>query len=67
MNAEDATYGEANLRWHTSSCSKGSGGECVEVALTAVSVYVRDSKCVAQGWPVLRVDSAAWSALLEEM
>ncbi|MFE1850238.1 DUF397 domain-containing protein [Streptomyces sp. NPDC059489] len=49
MNAEDATYGEANLRWHTSSCSKGSGGECVEVALTAVSVYVRDSKVRGAG------------------
>ncbi|WP_165683973.1 DUF397 domain-containing protein [Streptomyces sp. KO7888] len=64
MNAEDATHGEANLPWRTSSYSTGSGGECVEVALTAVGVHVRDSKRVAQGGPVLRVGSEAWSALL---
>ncbi|MEU6524204.1 DUF397 domain-containing protein [Streptomyces sp. NPDC046924] len=65
MNAEDATHGESELSWRTSSYSTGSGGECVEVALAAVGVYVRDSKCVVQGGPVLKVGSAAWSALLE--
>ncbi|WP_329527860.1 DUF397 domain-containing protein [Streptomyces sp. NBC_01462] len=64
MNAEDATHGETNLPWRTSSYSTGSGGECVEVALTAVDVHVRDSKFVAQGGPALRVGLAAWSALL---
>ncbi|MER5405578.1 DUF397 domain-containing protein [Streptomyces sp. NPDC002769] len=67
MNAEDATHGEVNLPWRASSYSTGSGGECVEVALTAVGVHVRDSKCVAQGGAVLKVGSAAWSALLEAM
>ncbi|GAB2444579.1 DUF397 domain-containing protein [Streptomyces incanus] len=65
MNAEDATHGESKLSWRTSSYSTGSGGECVEVALAAVGVYVRDSKCVVQSGPVLKVGSAAWSALLE--
>jgi hypothetical protein len=64
MNAEDATHGESKLSWRTSSYSTGSGGECVEVALAAVGVYVRDSKCVVQGGPALRVGSAAWVALL---
>ncbi|MCC9689296.1 MULTISPECIES: DUF397 domain-containing protein [Streptomyces] len=67
MNAEDATHGEAKLSWRTSSYSTGSGGECVEVALTAVGVHVRDSKCVTQGGPVLKVGPVAWSALLEAM
>ncbi|MEV6289773.1 DUF397 domain-containing protein [Streptomyces sp. NPDC051917] len=67
MNAEDAAGGQANLPWRTSSYSTGSGGECVEVALTAVGVHVRDSKCVAQGGPVLKVGSTAWAALLEAM
>ncbi|MER5994784.1 DUF397 domain-containing protein [Streptomyces viridosporus] len=67
MNTEDATYGQTNLLWRTSSYSTGSGGECVEVALTAVGAHVRDSKCVAQGGPVLKVGSAAWSALLGTM
>jgi hypothetical protein len=67
MNAEDATYGETDLPWRTSSYSTGSGGECVEVALTAVGVHVRDSKCVAQGGALLKVGSAAWAALLEAM
>ncbi|MFH8761463.1 DUF397 domain-containing protein [Streptomyces althioticus] len=64
MNAEDAMHGEAKLAWHTSSYSTGSGGECVEVALTAFGVHVRDTKCVAQGGPELKVGSAAWAALL---
>ncbi|MFS4090999.1 DUF397 domain-containing protein [Streptomyces sp. AF1A] len=67
MNAEDVAHGWANLPWRTSSYSTGSGGECVEVALTAVGVHVRDSKCVAQGGPVLKVSSTAWAALLETM
>ncbi|MEV8087224.1 DUF397 domain-containing protein [Streptomyces nigra] len=64
MKAEDATHGKAKLSWRTSSYSTGSGGECVEVALTAVGAQVRDSKCVTQGGPVLKVDSTAWAALL---
>ncbi|GAB7105727.1 DUF397 domain-containing protein [Streptomyces phaeofaciens JCM 4814] len=68
MNAEDATHGETNLPWRTSSYSTGSGGECVEVALTAVGVHVRDSKCVGQGGgAVLKVGSVAWVALLRAM
>ncbi|MFD6326103.1 DUF397 domain-containing protein [Streptomyces sp. NPDC058442] len=66
-NAEETAYGEANLPWHASSYSTGSGGECVEVALTAGRVHVRDPKRVAQGGPVLKVGSAAWSALFEAM
>ena len=67
MNTGEATHGESNLPWHTSSYSTGSGGECVEVALTAVGVRVRDSKCVVQGGPVLKVSLAAWAALLGEV
>ncbi|MEU9589314.1 DUF397 domain-containing protein [Streptomyces sp. NPDC048219] len=67
MNAEETTRGETNLPWRTSSYSTGSGGECVEVAVTAVGVHVRDSKCVAQGGLVLRVGSAAWAELLGAM
>ncbi|WP_185006513.1 DUF397 domain-containing protein [Streptomyces sp. AK010] len=64
MNAEDATHGETKLSWRTSSYSTGSGGECVEFALTAVGAQVRDSKCVAQRGPVVKIGSAAWAALL---
>ncbi|MDT0399091.1 MULTISPECIES: DUF397 domain-containing protein [Streptomyces] len=64
MNAEDATHGEAKLSWRTSSYSTGSGGECVEVALTAVGAHVRDSKRVKQSGPALKVGSTAWAALL---
>ncbi|MFJ9356953.1 DUF397 domain-containing protein [Streptomyces mirabilis] len=65
MNADEATNGETNLPWRTSSYSTGSGGECVEVAPTAIGVHVRDSKCVGQGGPVVKVGLVAWSALLE--
>ncbi|MEU0335819.1 DUF397 domain-containing protein [Streptomyces sp. NPDC006193] len=64
MNAESGTQAETNLSWRTSSYSTGSGGECVEVAVTAAGVHVRDSKRVTQGGPVLKVGSAAWIALL---
>jgi hypothetical protein len=64
VNAEDATQSDGKLHWRTSSYSTGSGGECVEVALTAVAVHVRDSKCVAQNGPALRVGSVAWTAML---
>jgi hypothetical protein len=57
----------APLRWFKSSYSSEEGGECVEVAVDTVAVHVRDSKCVAQGGPVLRVGSTAWSAVLEAM
>ncbi|MEU4133051.1 DUF397 domain-containing protein [Streptomyces wuyuanensis] len=65
MNTEDASCQPCSeLRWFTSSYSSGAGGECVEVAVEATAVHVRDSKQVAQSGPVLKVGSAAWSALL---
>ncbi|MFB7321642.1 DUF397 domain-containing protein [Streptomyces sp. NPDC056190] len=68
MNTEDAScQPRSELRWFTSSYSSGAGGECVEVALEATAVHVRDSKQIAQGGPMLNVSSAAWLALLEAM
>ncbi|MFD6326430.1 DUF397 domain-containing protein [Streptomyces sp. NPDC058442] len=68
MNTEDASLQpRSELRWCTSSYSSGAGGECVEVAVEATAVHVRDSKQVVQGGPVLKVGSAAWAALLEAM
>ncbi|MFE7235258.1 DUF397 domain-containing protein [Streptomyces sp. NPDC002405] len=54
----------APLRWFKSSYSSEEGGECVEVAVDAAAVYVRDLKQAMEGGPVLRVGPAAWSALL---
>ncbi|WP_436983612.1 DUF397 domain-containing protein [Streptomyces sp. enrichment culture] len=68
MITEDASHQpRSELRWFTSSYSSGAGGECVEVAVEATAVHVRDSKKAAQGGPVLKVSSAAWSALLAAM
>ncbi|MFC8423506.1 DUF397 domain-containing protein [Streptomyces sp. NPDC057236] len=68
MNTEDASLqSRPELRWCTSSYSSGAGGECVEVAVEATAVHVRDSKRVAQGGPELKVSSGAWSALLDAM
>ncbi|WP_327323805.1 DUF397 domain-containing protein [Streptomyces sp. NBC_01210] len=36
--------GHEDIRWIKSSYSGGSGTECVEVAVSAVDVAVRDSK-----------------------
>lgn len=68
MNTDKATLGSgAPLRWFKSSYSSEEGGECVEVAIDAVAVHVRDSKQVMECGPVLRIGPAAWSALLEAM
>ncbi|MEV7995034.1 DUF397 domain-containing protein [Streptomyces sp. NPDC086077] len=68
MNTEDASLQTCSeLRWFTSSYSSGAGGECVEVAVDAAAVHVRDSKRVSQGGPELTVSPAAWSALVVAM
>ncbi|WP_031083340.1 DUF397 domain-containing protein [Streptomyces sp. NRRL WC-3549] len=51
-----------DLTWCKSSYSAGNGGDCVEVATTYASVYVRDSKR-AEG-PVLDVGPAQWAAFV---
>ncbi|MFD9003352.1 DUF397 domain-containing protein [Streptomyces sp. NPDC059582] len=68
MSTDKAMPGPGTpLRWFKSSYSSEEGGECVEVAIDAVAVHVRDSKQALERGPVLRVGSAAWSALLEAM
>ncbi|WP_030219561.1 DUF397 domain-containing protein [Streptomyces sp. NRRL WC-3626] len=68
MNTEDTSLqSRPELSWFTSSYSSGAGGECVEVAVEAAAVHVRDSKRATQGGPELKVSSGAWSALLDAM
>ncbi|MGW4436076.1 DUF397 domain-containing protein [Streptomyces sp. NPDC004596] len=68
MSADKArSRAGAALNWFKSSYSSEEGGECVEVAVDAVAVHVRDSKQVISGGPVLSVGPSAWSALLEAM
>lgn len=51
--------------WHKSSRSNGNGGNnCVEVAVVASAVGVRDSK--NPDGPVLRFDPAAWQSFLSD-
>ncbi|MBJ6613224.1 DUF397 domain-containing protein [Streptomyces griseoincarnatus] len=52
------------LTWIKSSYSGTNGGDCVEVAARENSVYVRDSKAVDDGAPVLRTDRAQWAAFV---
>jgi hypothetical protein len=48
-----------DMIWRKSSYSSDNGGECVEVASTAETVAVRDTKQRGTG-PVLRFTPAAW-------
>jgi hypothetical protein len=65
VNTDNATPGsDAPLSWFKSSYSSEEGGECVEVAIGAAAVHVRDSKQVMERGPVLRIDPVAWAALL---
>jgi hypothetical protein len=50
--------------WHKSSFSDHNGS-CVEVALTATAVGIRDSKDTGAG-PLI-VNSDGWAALLTEL
>ena len=52
----------ATLRWFTSSYSNGSGGECVECALTSEGMLVRDS--TRRHGSALAVSGAAWRAFV---
>ncbi|MDL4815357.1 DUF397 domain-containing protein [Actinomadura opuntiae] len=62
MNNVDLT----GAQWRKSSHSGGQGGECVEVAATAVAaVAVRDSK--DPHGPKLVLDAAAWRALTRSL
>ncbi len=55
----------SNASWHKSSRSNGNGGNnCVEVAVVASAVGVRDSK--NPDGPVLRFDPAAWQVFLSD-
>ncbi len=50
--------------WRTSSYT-GTNGNCVEVALAASTVLVRDTK--DREGPVLAVPAAAWRAFLADI
>ncbi|MBO8186594.1 DUF397 domain-containing protein [Streptomyces spirodelae] len=54
-----------DLPWRKSSYSGSDGGDCVEVAHTATTVHVRDSK--DQRGPVLSVPSNQWAAFIERL
>ncbi|GFH37888.1 DUF397 domain-containing protein [Streptomyces pacificus] len=60
MNAEKCP--ESALAWFKSSYSTGSGGECIEVAVSAHTVRIRDSKDVARRG--LAVGTEAWAAFV---
>ena len=52
----------ARLMWHKSSAS-GASGDCVEVAIEAGSVYVRNSRH-AEDAPPLEFRHDEWAAFL---
>ena len=59
MNAEEPARTASELVWFKSSHSSNEGGACVEVAVGARAVYVRDSKD-RQG-PRLSFSAQAWA------
>ncbi|MCZ2525365.1 DUF397 domain-containing protein [Streptomyces sp. HB2AG] len=63
MSVEEATQAVARLDWFKSSCSSAEGGQCVEVAASADTVHVRDSK--DRSGPVLSFATDEWAAFVE--
>ncbi|GAA2449755.1 DUF397 domain-containing protein [Streptomyces macrosporus] len=63
MSIERQGNAADGLSWFKSSHSGPNGGDCVEVAMDAHRVHVRDSKAAGDG-PVLRVGRNEWAAFL---
>ncbi|MFE2262944.1 DUF397 domain-containing protein [Streptomyces griseosporeus] len=55
----------SELAWFKSSYSSGGDGDCVEVALTAATVHVRDSKDREGG--DFAVSAGSWAAFLSHV
>ncbi|BDM71692.1 hypothetical protein HEK616_51790 [Streptomyces nigrescens] len=64
MNSGETSPARPELAWFKSSYSGAEGGQCVEVAATADSVNVRDSKRRLEG-PILTVGRKAWAEFVE--
>ncbi|NJQ03131.1 DUF397 domain-containing protein [Streptomyces zingiberis] len=64
MSVERASESMGVLGWFKSSHSGSGGGDCVEVATGGHAVYIRDSKVIAAGGPVLRVGRTEWAAFV---
>ncbi|WP_406146625.1 DUF397 domain-containing protein [Streptomyces sp. NBC_01012] len=62
MIIKSAAGEDSVLRWFKSSYSSNDGPDCIEVAATAATVHVRDSKNV-QG-PQLGFAPGAWTAFV---
>ncbi|MDH6549489.1 hypothetical protein M2164_003718 [Streptomyces sp. SAI-208] len=54
------------LTWFKSSYSSGEGGECLEVAVTSDTIYLRDSKNRHPTAPHLTLSPTAWSAFVAQ-
>ncbi|MGA5648490.1 DUF397 domain-containing protein [Streptomyces seoulensis] len=67
MNVDRGEPGNGELQWFKSSYSSEEGGECVEVAVSAAAIHVRDSKCTPRGSSVLTLTSAAWAEFLARL
>ncbi|MFJ9916878.1 DUF397 domain-containing protein [Actinacidiphila glaucinigra] len=63
MSTDQYTTHPAELAWFKSSYSGTSGGDCVEVAVDADAVHVRDSKAGGYG-QVLRFSPDEWAAFV---
>ncbi|MER6983649.1 DUF397 domain-containing protein [Streptomyces carpinensis] len=50
------------LQWFKSTYSGSEGGQCLEVAVSAQAVHIRDSKNTPEDGPTLLVGPAAWAA-----
>lgn len=58
MSAEQSAAPPSGLTWFRSSYSGPEGGECIEVAIAADAVHLRDSK--DRPGPQLGFDAVAW-------
>uniref|UniRef100_A0AAU3GSJ2 DUF397 domain-containing protein n=1 Tax=Streptomyces sp. NBC_01401 TaxID=2903854 RepID=A0AAU3GSJ2_9ACTN len=62
MILKSATGEDSTLRWSKSSYSSNDGPDCIEVAATAATVHVRDSKNVPG--PQLGFTPDVWTAFV---
>jgi hypothetical protein len=59
-----------DLKWVKSSYSGSGGGECVEIARTATTIHIRDSKTATTPTTpkrTLQVTPTTWTAFLSAL
>ncbi|MFJ9869244.1 DUF397 domain-containing protein [Streptomyces sp. NPDC101165] len=55
------------LQWFKSSYSSSEGGACLEVAVSPLTIHIRDSKQTPSDSPTLHLTPTTWAAFTSSL